>query len=131
MYCLKCGSLTEKRSIENRPRSVCPQCGNIFYENLKVGVAAIIEKKASIWLLQRAHEPFRLKWNLPAGYVEIDEHPSQAVVREVKEETGLDVTMESLINIYFFDDDPRGNGILIVYVSVNHIVELLEKLVKL
>jgi 8-oxo-dGTP diphosphatase len=66
-------------------------------------------------LIQRTHEPFRQQWNVPAGYVEIDENPAQAVVREVYEETGLQVEIDQLVNVYFFDDDPRGNGILIAY----------------
>jgi ADP-ribose pyrophosphatase YjhB (NUDIX family) len=37
------------------------------------------------------------------------------VVREVYEETGLRVGVEGLIDVYFFADDPRGNGILVVY----------------
>jgi ADP-ribose pyrophosphatase YjhB (NUDIX family) len=54
-------------------------------------------------------------WNLPAGYVEAHEAPLQAVVREVHEETGLRVEPQGLAGVYYFDDDPRGNGILIVY----------------
>jgi ADP-ribose pyrophosphatase YjhB (NUDIX family) len=37
------------------------------------------------------------------------------VVREAYEETGLHVVTEGLVDVHFFDDDPRGNGILIVY----------------
>jgi 8-oxo-dGTP diphosphatase len=47
--------------------------------------------------------------------VESDESPPQAVIREVNEETGLMVEVEELIDVYFFADDPMGNGILIVY----------------
>jgi 8-oxo-dGTP pyrophosphatase MutT (NUDIX family) len=52
---------------------------------------------------------------LPAGYAEADEAPLETVVREVYEETGLRVEPEDLVDVYYFDDDPRGNGILIVY----------------
>ena len=38
-----------------------------------------------------------------------------AVVREVREETGLEVDVLRLNEVYSYDDDPRGNGILIVY----------------
>lgn len=39
-------------------------------------------------------------WNLPGGGVEAGEMPDEAVVREVKEETGLDVTIERLVGVY-------------------------------
>jgi ADP-ribose pyrophosphatase YjhB (NUDIX family) len=52
---------------------------------------------------------------LPAGYVDINESPAQAAVREAYEETGLQVEVKRLLDVYFFNDDPRGNGILIVY----------------
>jgi len=101
--------------LEQRARRVCPECGYIHYKQLKVGVGAYIEKDGRLLLLQRTHEPFTRHWNLPAGYVEVDESPAQAVVREVEEETGLQVEVKGLRDVFFFSDDPRGNGILIVY----------------
>ena len=59
-------------------------------------------------LIRRTHEPFGEQWNVPAGYVEIDEDPAHAVVREVYEETGLPVEIGRLVNVYFFNDDPRA-----------------------
>ena len=47
-------------------------------------------------LLQRTDEPFKHCWNLPAGYVEADESPTQTVAREVYEETGLQVEVGGL-----------------------------------
>ncbi len=75
----------------------------------------MIEHAGCLLLLQRNHAPFRNDWNLPSGYVEYDESPSHAAVREVFEESGLQVMIKRLLNIYFFADDPRGNGVLIVY----------------
>ena len=82
---------------------------------IKVGAGALIELNNKILLLQRTQAPFANCWNLPAGYVEADESPIQAVVREVYEEVGLQVEIANLVDIYFFNDDPRGNGILVVY----------------
>jgi 8-oxo-dGTP diphosphatase len=82
---------------------------------LKVGAGALIERDGALLLIRRTDDPFRGCWNLPAGYAEADEAPLETVVREVHEETGLRVAPESLVDVYYFDDDPRGNGILIVY----------------
>lgn len=114
-FCPECGTLLEVRELEHRPRVCCPQCERVYYAQLKVGAGAWIEREGRLLLLRRAREPFKHCWNLPAGYVEADESPAQGVVREVREETGLQVVVEGLVDVYFFDDDPRGNGILIVY----------------
>ncbi|MSP13448.1 MAG: NUDIX hydrolase [Chloroflexi bacterium] len=114
-YCGNCGTRLELITIKGRPRHACPQCHRINYAQLKVGAGALIEEAGKLLLLQRTQSPFAHCWNIPAGYVEIDESPVEAVVREVFEETGLHVEVDGLTDVYFFDDDPRGNGILIVY----------------
>ena len=114
-YCPNCGSSIELREIERRPRAYCPNCDTVHYEQLKVGAGAIIERKGHLLLIQRTIDPFQGCWNLPAGYVEVDESPIEAVRREVWEETGLEVEVMDLDNVYFFSDDPRGNGLHIVY----------------
>jgi ADP-ribose pyrophosphatase YjhB (NUDIX family) len=114
-YCINCGSPLTIKEFEKRQRAFCPKCGHIHFEQLKVGAGGIIEQDCNILLLKRSTEPFANSWNLPAGYVEIDENPIHAVIREVYEETGLKVETTKFENIYFFNYDPRGNGILIVY----------------
>jgi ADP-ribose pyrophosphatase YjhB (NUDIX family) len=113
-YCSECGSILEIRVFE-RQRKFCAQCQRIHYAQLKVGAGAIIERNESLLMLQRTMSAFQGSWNIPAGFVEVDESPLAAVVRETYEETGLHVEAKGLVDIYFFADDPRGNGILIVY----------------
>ena len=114
-YCINCGNPLSSKEVEQRRREFCPKCGYIHFEQLKVGAGAIIERDGKILLLKRCQNPFINSWNLPAGYVEVDEDPSQAVIREVSEEAGLRIEPIKLENIYYFNDDPRGNGILIVF----------------
>ena len=114
-YCPQCGSRVILVERQGRARAYCPPCGAIHYQRLKVGAGALIEREGKLLLLRRGIEPFRGGWNLPAGYAEIDEHPAQAAVREAREETGLRVEANDLVDVYFFDDDRRGNGLLIVY----------------
>jgi 8-oxo-dGTP diphosphatase len=82
---------------------------------LKVGAAAVIERDAQILLLRRSEDPFKGFWGLPAGFVRWNESPEAAAMRETEEECGLTVRVQSLAGVYYFEDDPRGNGILIVY----------------
>jgi ADP-ribose pyrophosphatase YjhB (NUDIX family) len=101
--------------LSGRERSVCPNCGWIYYQRLNVGVGAFVVKDGALLLVRRALSPWQGYWNLPAGYVEVDEDPSKAVERDFLEETGLRVTVTGLFEAFFFDDDPRGNGLLLVY----------------
>ncbi|MEU6643694.1 NUDIX domain-containing protein [Saccharomonospora sp. NPDC046836] len=61
-------------------------------------VGGVVHDNAGrLLLIQRAHEPSRGRWSLPGGRVEPDETDSAAVVRELREETGLDVVPGQLV----------------------------------
>jgi ADP-ribose pyrophosphatase len=64
-----------------------------------VGVGAIIVCNGKILLEKRRGEPGKGKWSVPGGLVELGERAEDAVVREVKEETGLDVANPELIDV--------------------------------
>ncbi len=65
-------------------------------------VAAIIRKDEKIIMVQEDNGD----WNLPTGHVEPDEDLYEAIIREVKEETGYDVKVDKLHKIYqYFKDD--------------------------
>ncbi len=116
-YCFQCGSKLEVRHMELHDREVCPACGWVYYAQLKVGAAVLIEQDGRLLLLRRSYEPWTGTWMTPAGYVEADEDPRNAAIREVYEETGLEVELGELFDVYYFDDDPRGNGVTFVYLA--------------
>ncbi|NPV77248.1 MAG: NUDIX domain-containing protein [Anaerolineae bacterium] len=103
--------------LDRRSREQCPSCGWIYYPQLKVGAGVLIEQNDAVLLVRRAIEPWKDAWYLPAGYVEADETPRSAAERETREETGLIVRIGDLKGVYPFDDDPRGNGLLILYLA--------------
>jgi 8-oxo-dGTP diphosphatase len=81
-----------------------------------ITVDAVIMKGQSILLVQRKHEPFQGFWALPGGFVEYGETTEQAVVREVREETGLTTIVHGLLGVYSDPDrDPRGHTITVAY----------------
>jgi 8-oxo-dGTP diphosphatase len=64
-----------------------------------LGVGAVVVDRGRVLLVQRGTEPARGQWSLPGGLVEIGESLSNAVAREVREETGLDVEPVELIEL--------------------------------
>lgn len=76
----------------------------------------IADEKKGILLIKRRTDPFKGKYGLPGGMVEYGETVEKAAVREVKEETGLDVELEGLLGVYSdADRDPRGHTVSIVF----------------
>lgn len=53
--------------------------------------AVITNNNGHVFLTQRANEPFRKKWELPGGFVNLGEDPDRALIREIKEELDLDI----------------------------------------
>jgi 8-oxo-dGTP diphosphatase len=71
-------------------------------------VSCVVINEGRILLLKRAMEPGKGKWALPAGYVEPAETIEQAIIREMKEETGLDVEVSYLRSYAKQLDDGRA-----------------------
>lgn len=70
----------------------------------------------SVLLVRRGHDPFKGRFALPGGFVEGHESAADAVVREMKEETGLATRIEGLIGFYSDPQrDPRGPTATAVY----------------
>lgn len=64
-----------------------------------VAVAAVIVKDGKMLLVKRANEPARGKWSLPGGVVELGESLRDALIREVREECGIDIEVDSLFDV--------------------------------
>ncbi len=91
-----------------------------------VGVGAVIIKEGKIALIKRGNEPSRGKWTIPGGLVELAESPEQAVIRETKEETGLDATDPSLIDVVSNVDLDEKGKVKYHYVIIDYLVYVKE-----
>ncbi len=115
-YCPRCGS--SRLSMQEkygRERMTCATCGFIFFRDPKVGAGVFIEQNGRVLLIRRGVNPGMDLWCLPSGFIEHDETPEIAAVRETKEETGLEVELDELMGLHSYLDSARGNGILILY----------------
>jgi len=70
-----------------------------------------------VLLVKRKFEPRVGMWTLPAGFVEAGEDAASCAIREMKEETNLDVELVRLFNVYSAFDDPRNTVVLILYLG--------------
>lgn len=88
------------------------------YPRPALTVDALIIKKvtAEILLVQRGAEPYKGKWALPGGFVDMDELLADACKRELQEETGLTLEKLEQFRVYdAVDRDPRGRTISAVF----------------
>lgn len=98
-YCADCGAKTVIERVGNQELSVCPGCQRIFFRNPKLVVTGLIEERGRVLLVLRDIEPGRGLWGLPGGYVDWNEHPEAAMVRECLEETGAEVRAGELMSV--------------------------------
>ncbi len=75
--------------------------------------------KTKVLLINRGKEPFKGKWALPGGFIDIDEELEDAVVRELAEETGLaGVQLEQMHTFGTVGRDPRGRQISVAFMGI-------------
>jgi ADP-ribose pyrophosphatase YjhB (NUDIX family) len=94
---------------------VCSGCRHVHYLDPKVAVGTVIrDDSARIVLVQRAIEPGLGRWVFPGGYVDRGETLEAAALREAREECGLDVRLDGLIDLYSY---AGRTPIIVVYAA--------------
>ena len=92
----------------------CDECGQ--WEKPSLAVDAIVIDGDKILLVKRGKEPWKGMLAFPGGFVEQGEDPEVAVIRELKEECGLDGVVEKLVCVKGDPNrDPRGHVVSIAY----------------
>jgi 8-oxo-dGTP diphosphatase len=104
-FCPRCGGALERRLLKatEPERLVCASCGFVFYLDPKIAVGTVIRTPSGgIVLVRRAIDPGYGKWVFPGGYVDRGERLTTAAIREAREECGLEVRLDGLVNIYSY-----------------------------
>ena len=82
-------------------------------------VFGIDDDELKVLLIQRDLAPFEGQWALPGGFVHMEESLSEAALRELREETGLEkVYLEQLFTFGAVDRDPRGRVVAVAYYAL-------------
>lgn len=116
-FCPACGGALETRTVKagEPDRLVCSACGFVFYLDPKVAVGTIIRVDGDrLVLVRRAIDPGYGLWVFPGGYVDRGEELTDAARREAREECGLDIRLDGLVNIYSYSG---RSPIIIVYAA--------------
>jgi len=115
-FCAECGSdEIEKKKIDGRERSICQNCGRVFYRNPIPSVVGISIINEEILLVKRGIEPDIGTWCLPGGFMELGETTEEAVIRELYEEIGLKVKPGEIITIDTTIGGFYGDVVVIAY----------------
>lgn len=111
-FCIKCGNVHKISKIETE--KICSKCGHIMYFNPNPVAVVIVpvkyRKEYGVLLIKRAIEPQIGGWAFPGGYINRGESIEEGAIREVKEETNLDIKVK---RIYKTVSSSSKNNILI------------------
>ena len=114
-FCPKCGSRLALRLIDQYERLVCDRCDFVFYQNSKPCVGALIVDQDKLLLVRRGAEPFKGYWDIPGGFLEPGEHPEAGAMREIFEETGLQIQLGDLLGIFMDIYETSGDPTLNIF----------------
>ena len=88
-----------------------------MFKNPALTVDGIVETEKGIVLIRRKNEPYKGCWALPGGFVDYGEEVENALLREMKEEISVDVSIRTLLGVWSKPGrDPRGHTVSLVYI---------------
>ena len=115
-YCPACGTALTTVRLEGRARSYCDACDEPVYRNPKPAAGVLVVNGDSVLLIRRTNPPAGV-WSLPAGFLEADEPPRAAAVRELAEETGVSVpaAATTLFDTAFVEPEEAPTVLVVIY----------------
>jgi ADP-ribose pyrophosphatase YjhB (NUDIX family) len=111
-YCPKCAAPLAVGPVAGKEREQCLACGFVAFHNPAPVGLAVIERGGRLVLIRRREAPLAGYWAPPGGYVELGESVPEAVVREAREECGLEVALDGLAGVY---SHPEVRVVLVAY----------------
>lgn len=123
-YCPRCREVLDR---EGNRKVICPKCGFVyFFSPIPCNAIVIKNSIGEILLVERASDPFKGMLDLPGGFVELQETFDESVIREVKEETGIELSKDCLTPIMSSCDRYLYKGVNDFTIGIAYIAELPE-----
>lgn len=115
-YCPLCRALLSNHTWDGKPRRYCAQCGFVYWERPLPAVAAVVYDDATdrVLLVTRRYPPEAGGYTFPGGGIEAGESLRGALTREVQEETGLVVAIDTLLGTW---STPTNETMITFYVA--------------
>lgn len=113
-FCPRCAAGVDPEA----GRVECSSCGFVTYANpAPTACALCVDERGRLLLARRAHPPYEGRWDTPGGFVEEGEHPLDALRRELREETGLEVEPGRFLGVWMdqYSEDETGPWTLNLY----------------
>jgi NAD+ diphosphatase len=107
-FCPQCGKELHIKEENETSHQECKN-GHVLYKNQNLAVAGILIHEGKMLMVRRAREPQKGWFDLPGGFVDADEKPSDAMKREIKEELGVECEVLQLFGLYGPDPYPYKN----------------------
>ncbi len=102
-FCPRCAA-----PLPARPPTSCRNCGYSLYVNARPTASVIVVRDGAFLALRRAIEPKAGLWEIPGGFCDGWEHPSDAALREAREELGVEVRLRHFVGMYIGSYDFQG-----------------------
>jgi len=129
LYCPFCSSKLNIKIEEHKERKYCANCKWTYYPKPDIAVAGVAieigqDMKPRVLMVRRKRQPFSGTWMFPAGFLESGEHPEEALIRELDEETGLEATEPRFLKIIKAISDSRSPDHLVLFYQIKAIGEI-------
>jgi ADP-ribose pyrophosphatase YjhB (NUDIX family) len=108
----------ETRELGGSERRACTACSYVHWGHYSVGVGALVIRDGKILLVRRAQEPGKGNWTNPGGYIEQHELIHETIVREVREEAGIEAVVKDIVALR---DQPRSIHNVYIAFSMDYI----------
>lgn len=124
-HCPFCGNRLIQKHLEGRLRFFCEDCNEPIYENPTPATCLVVlDQNRQLLLAKRSVEPKIGEWCLPGGFMELDESPEEAALRELQEETGLHGKIDKLLGVTTAPNRLYGTVLMVGYLVTDYSGEL-------
>ncbi len=89
-----------------------------------IAIGAVVIKDDQVLMIKRGKPPRENEWSIPGGKQRLGETVEEAVIREVKEETGLDIKIAGFLDVIDFIDHAPDGGIRFHYTLLDYVVDV-------